>query len=199
MHAENASIQQAGNFIDTGYVNTISLATGTPLVGLRVHEAEDVTSDKIVPPVNEFSIVDSLPNITVASPGLLQAATQYQVDSDIPASLTLSEAMLWTASNGYVSPDQNGPTFSIVDAADKLVELATAEGQTSQDARLTMGDAVSVTADGGILSVDGSITLQGLYSVDVKIVPMQLRMMALAWLRGPRPVEQAWHHFNHAG
>ena len=48
--------------------------------------------------------------------------------------------------------------FPIVDAADKLVELATAEGQTSQDARLTMGDAVSVTANGGILSVDGSIT-----------------------------------------
>ena len=52
------------------------MATGTPLVGLRVHEAEDVTSDKIVPPVTDFSIVDSLPNITVASPGLLQAATQ---------------------------------------------------------------------------------------------------------------------------
>ena len=74
VHAENATIEQAGQFIETGYVNTISLNTTVEeLQNLRVHDAEIVTNDKISPVVGSYSISDSLPNITVASKSYCRA------------------------------------------------------------------------------------------------------------------------------
>ena len=71
VHAEHATIEEAAEFIATGYVNTISLDPSLTFTNLRVHEAEIVTNDKITPVVQSYTIKDSLPNITVAPEELL--------------------------------------------------------------------------------------------------------------------------------
>ena len=83
VHAEDATIEQAGQFIETGYVNTISLAPYEVFENLRVHEAEIVTNDKIAPQITNYSISDSLPNITVASDELLAGASEYHIENDL--------------------------------------------------------------------------------------------------------------------
>ena len=150
VHAEDATIEDAAEFISTGYVNTISLEP-RPFDNLRVHEAETITNDKIVSDVSSYSISDSLPNITVADPSLLQNASSYNIDTDISGVLNLEEAMAWKQSVSY----DEEVRFSIVDTADEIHSQS-----FDGEARIVMGDASlrgdSVTASGGIVDAAGS-------------------------------------------
>ena len=94
VHATGATIAQAGEFIDTGYVNSITLKTSA-FQDLRVREAEIVTNDKIVSTVSSYEIKDSLANITVASPSLLANSNGYEVATDISGVLDIDEALAW--------------------------------------------------------------------------------------------------------
>ena len=122
VHAEHATIEEAAEFIATGYVNTISLDPGLTFTNLRVHEAETVTNDKITPLVASYSIEDSLPNITVAPQDLLAGADSYHIDESLTGTLRVDEALAWYRSDNYVQPSANNSvSFEVADNADVIV------------------------------------------------------------------------------
>ena len=163
VHATGATIAQAGEFIDTGYVNSITLKTSA-FQDLRVREAEIVTNDKIVSTVSSYEIKDSLANITVASPSLLANSNGYEVATDISGVLDIDEALAWKSSDTYASDIAKSTQFSIQDTADKILNAS-----SDPEARIVMGDATSVKAAGGVVSVSGSNSLQGLSFFDADI------------------------------
>ena len=163
VHATGASVAQAGEFIDTGYVNSITL-NGSTFEDLRVREAEIVTNDKIVSNVSSYDILDLLANITVAPPALLANADGYEVATDIAGVLNLDEALAWKGSDLYGADIAASTQFSIVDSADKILAAT-----SDPEARIVMGDATSVKAEGGVVSVAGSNSLQGLSFFDANI------------------------------
>ena len=80
VHAFDADLDQAIELSATGYVNVIEFRAGQDFDALTVFEASVATSDKIQPAITNYSIVDSLPNITVAPAELLENADKYEID-----------------------------------------------------------------------------------------------------------------------
>ena len=91
----------------------MNLDAGQDFDRLTVFEASVATSDKIQPAIINYSIVELLPNITVAPAELLENADSYEIDSDIIGQLSVSEAVTYFEHSAYQSPTEGGPDFVV--------------------------------------------------------------------------------------
>ena len=86
------------------------------------------------------------------------------MSTNISGVLNIDEALAWKSSATYAADINSSTQFSIEDTADKILAAS-----SDPEARIVMGDATSVKADGGVVSVAGSNSLQGLSFFDANI------------------------------